>query len=148
MRLVVAGVFLPFVLAGGVAAHANTIDNFVLTGNGQTETWSLPSPDPYAIQPYMAVIYFSTTVTTDGVPSVEDVEFYSPGGVSGASLNNLWTAGHLVRGGRSRVRRRGLRDGYVRSDGIQHRAGCAGAADQLYADDHAGSGCDSGTGCF
>jgi hypothetical protein len=82
---------LPGLLAAclmSAAARADTVDNFVLTGNGQTETWSLPSPDPYAIQPHLELIFFQTTVTTNGVPATEDVDFYEAG--VGLTVNGLY----------------------------------------------------------
>lgn len=81
MRLSFAFVGILAASMVSAVAHADTVDDFVLTGNSHTETWSLPSPDPYPIVPYMAMIFFQTTVTTDGVPSTQDVDFYESGGL-------------------------------------------------------------------
>ena len=59
---------LAAVLALPLAAHADAIDDFVLTGGGHTLTYSLPSTATFPDDP--SVEFFSATATTtiDGVP--------------------------------------------------------------------------------
>jgi len=69
-----------------LTAHADTIDDFVLTGNGTTATFSLPaSPpgNPFTCPPgnnaclpgSKTSFSVSTLVTTDGIPTEEGITF-------------------------------------------------------------------------
>jgi len=61
-----------------LAAHADTIDDFVLTGNGHTITYSLPATTSF--RDYSLFDFFAETAPTtiDGVTIVEAGDYYSP----------------------------------------------------------------------
>lgn len=56
------------VLALPLAAHADTVDDFVLTGGGHTVTYSLPSTFTFPDDPSVEFFMESATATIDGVP--------------------------------------------------------------------------------
>jgi hypothetical protein len=50
------------------AAHADTIDDFLLTGGGHTISYSLPATTTYPYGPSLEFFYATATATIDGVP--------------------------------------------------------------------------------
>lgn len=59
---------LASMLALPLAAHADTIDDFVLTGGGHTISYSLPATDTVPDDPSLEFFYETATATIDGVP--------------------------------------------------------------------------------
>lgn len=59
---------LASVLALPIAAHADPIDDFVLTGGGHTISYSLPATATFPDDPSLEFFYNSATATIDGVP--------------------------------------------------------------------------------
>lgn len=59
---------LASVLALPVAAHADSLDNFVLTGGGHTVTYSLPDTFTFPDDPSVEFFFANATATIDGVP--------------------------------------------------------------------------------
>jgi hypothetical protein len=91
-------------LALPLAAQADTIDDFILTGNGDTVTFSLPASPPgnLAVCPPSTLsclpgsqtdFSVSTLVTFDGVSSVESIDF--PTGRFGGGLLTAPPLGRL-----------------------------------------------------
>jgi hypothetical protein len=85
-KLVFPLVLLASAFVQPITAHADTIDNFVLTGNGLDITFSLPASPPgneMTCPPFSpsclpgseTAFYLSTLVTTNGVASVESLAF-------------------------------------------------------------------------
>jgi hypothetical protein len=62
-----------------VAAHADTIDDFVLTGEGHTITYSLPNSAVVMDHPHGVFLQASAPTTIDGVPGyIEGGDYYIP----------------------------------------------------------------------
>lgn len=60
---------LASVLALPLAARADAIDDFVLTGGGHTLTYSLPATTTFPDDPSLEFFFANATTTIDGVPS-------------------------------------------------------------------------------
>ncbi len=70
-----------------LAAAADPVDNFTLTGNGNTYTWSLPATETYPDYPHLGYIVFPGTVTINGTAQTTgDIGFYTIFGISGPDL--------------------------------------------------------------
>ncbi|MEO6815611.1 MAG: PEP-CTERM sorting domain-containing protein [Edaphobacter sp.] len=67
-RSVLAFTALASVLALPLAAHADTIDDFVLTGGGHTLSYSLPATTTFQGDPSVEFFMASAPTTIDGVP--------------------------------------------------------------------------------
>jgi hypothetical protein len=67
-----------FVSALTLTAHADTIDDFVLTGDGQTVTFSLPATGVYTLHLHFDSFSPSGPGTINGVPATVDPTFYVP----------------------------------------------------------------------
>jgi hypothetical protein len=66
-------------LALPLAAHADTIDDFVLTGNGESVTFSLPATtDGYILHAHFNSFFESAPGTIDGSPVTLGALFYVP----------------------------------------------------------------------
>ena len=78
-----------------VAAHADTVDDFVLTGGGQTITFSLPGTETFPDATHLVTLpTFSTTGTLNGVGGYNiDASFYTGIGGGGRSLQLNVTGG-------------------------------------------------------
>jgi PEP-CTERM motif len=85
-KIVFPFTLLASALVFSLTAHADTIDDFVLTGNGLDVTFSLPASPPgneSTCPPFSpsclpgseTAFYLSTLVTTNGVSSVESLSF-------------------------------------------------------------------------
>jgi hypothetical protein len=61
-----------------LTAHADTIDDFVLTGNGETVTFSLPATGVYTLHEHFDNFQASGPGTIDGVPFTIAATFYVP----------------------------------------------------------------------
>jgi PEP-CTERM motif len=61
-----------------LAAHADTIDDFVLTGNGETITFSLPATGVYTLHLHFDSFSASGPGTIDGAPGTVGGTFYVP----------------------------------------------------------------------
>lgn len=59
---------LASVLALPLAARADAIDDFVLTGGGHTLTYSLPATTTFPDDPSLEFFFANATTTIDGVP--------------------------------------------------------------------------------
>jgi hypothetical protein len=59
---------LASVLTFPLAAHADTIDDFLLTGGGHTISYSLPATLTFPYGPSIEFVYATATATIDGVP--------------------------------------------------------------------------------
>jgi hypothetical protein len=59
-----------------LTAHADTIDDFVLTGNGDTVTFSLPATGVYTLHEHFDSFSASGPGTIDGAPATVDATFY------------------------------------------------------------------------
>jgi PEP-CTERM motif len=70
--------FLASALSITLTAHADTIDDFVLTGNGETVTFSLPDTGVYTLHEHFDNFQASGPGTIDGVPSTVAATFYVP----------------------------------------------------------------------
>lgn len=71
-----------------LTAAADPVDNFTLTGNGNTFTWSLPANETYPDLPHLGYIVFPTTVTMNGATQTyADVGFDTIFGVAGPDLS-------------------------------------------------------------
>jgi len=91
--LVLAATILP------VAAHADTIDDFVLTGNGETVTFSLPATGVYIVHEHFDSFSASGPGIIDGAPGTVGATFYvqyfegvpqAPAlGISSSPLSNI-----------------------------------------------------------
>jgi PEP-CTERM motif-containing protein len=57
-------------------AHADTIDDFVLTGNGETVTFSLPATGVYTLHLHFNSFSASGPGTIDGAPATVGAAFY------------------------------------------------------------------------
>jgi hypothetical protein len=62
-----------------LTAHADTIDDFTLVGQGHIITYSLPSSAIIVEHPHAITLTASALTTIDGVPSVETGTYYLPG---------------------------------------------------------------------
>ncbi len=72
-------ILLPLLLAVfalPLAAHADSIDNFVLTGNGDTVTFSLPATGSYTLHSHFDSFSPSGPGTVNGVPATVTPTFY------------------------------------------------------------------------
>jgi hypothetical protein len=70
---------LAFALSLPVAAHADTIDDFVLTGEGHTINYSLPNSAVVMDHPHGVFLIASAPTTIDGVPGyIEGGDYYIP----------------------------------------------------------------------
>src|SRR5579875_3921500 len=89
MRRVHACLSLLALAALPLTAAAVPVDNFTLTGNGNTFTWSLPAIETYPDLPHLGYIVFPTTVTLNGTTQTYgDVGFYTAsGGIAGPDLS-------------------------------------------------------------
>ena len=76
MRPLPAGLLVLAASFLALAAHADTLDLFTLTGGGNTSTWTLPSPInfTYHNEPQF-VPTFPITLTTNGVSTNSSVTF-------------------------------------------------------------------------
>ncbi|WP_353063915.1 PEP-CTERM sorting domain-containing protein [Tunturibacter psychrotolerans] len=61
-----------------LTAHADTIDDFVLTGNGETVTFSLPATGVYTLHQHFDSFSASGPGTIDGAPATVGATFYVP----------------------------------------------------------------------
>ena len=87
MRVALACLSLLSLAAIPLTAAADPVDNFTLTGNGNTFTWSLPATQTYPDLPHLGFIDFLTTITLNGATqTTADVGFYTPISTLGASL--------------------------------------------------------------
>jgi hypothetical protein len=72
------------------AAHATTIDDFLLTGPGTTISFSLPASPPGNLSPGAGALYFTAiSVTDNGVTSLQSIStptFSFSGGIDIGSL--------------------------------------------------------------
>jgi PEP-CTERM motif len=59
-----------------LTAHADTIDDFVLTGNGETVTFSLPATGVYTLHLHFDSFSPSGPGTINGAPATLDPTFY------------------------------------------------------------------------
>ena len=59
-----------------LTAHADTIDDFVLTGNGESVTFSLPATGAYTLHEHFDNFSASGPGTIDGAPGTVDATFY------------------------------------------------------------------------
>ncbi len=59
---------LASILALPLTAHADTIDDFLLTGGGHTISYSLPATLTFPYGPSIEFVYATATATIDGVP--------------------------------------------------------------------------------
>ena len=59
-----------------LTAHADTIDDFVLTGNGETVTFSLPATGVYTLHLHFDNFSASGPGTIDGAPGTAGATFY------------------------------------------------------------------------
>jgi hypothetical protein len=59
-----------------LTAHADTIDDFVLTGNGETVTFSLPATGVYTFHGHFDSFFTSAPGTINGAPVTLDPTFY------------------------------------------------------------------------
>jgi PEP-CTERM motif len=59
-----------------LTAHADTIDDFVLTGNGETVTFSLPATGVYIVHEHFDLFQASGPGIIDGVPGTVGAIFY------------------------------------------------------------------------
>jgi hypothetical protein len=59
-----------------LTAHADTIDDFVLTGNGETVTFSLPATGVYTLHLHFDSFSASGTGIIDGAPGIVGATFY------------------------------------------------------------------------
>jgi hypothetical protein len=59
-----------------LTAHADTIDDFVLTGNGETVTFSLPATGVYTLHQHFDSFSASGPGTINGAPATIDTTFY------------------------------------------------------------------------
>jgi hypothetical protein len=77
MRPLFAGLLLLAASAVPLAARADTVDLFTLTGNGNTSTWTLPSVVNFTIRDGLGPFYaiFPITLTTNGVSTNTTVLF-------------------------------------------------------------------------
>ncbi len=75
MRSLLAGLLL-LAASFPLAAHADTVDLFTLTGGGNTSAWTLPSPINFSVhnEPQF-VPTFPITLVTNGVPANSTVTF-------------------------------------------------------------------------
>lgn len=98
MRLVLASLSLLSLATLPIAAHADTVDNFVLTGNGHTVTWSLPALESIpSNSPQVNSVTFPTTLTVDNVTqSPSDVTFATA--LFPATMDNPILAGSTLVG--------------------------------------------------
>jgi hypothetical protein len=67
-RSLLAFTALASVLVLPLAAHADTVDDFVLTGGGHTLSYSLPSTTTFPDDPSVEFFTASASTTIDGVP--------------------------------------------------------------------------------
>lgn len=67
-RFFFASTVIASVLALPLAAHADAIDDFVLTGGGHTVSYSLPATTTFMDDPSLEFFYVTSTATIDGVP--------------------------------------------------------------------------------
>jgi len=61
-----------------LTAHADTIDDFVLTGNGETLTFSLPATGVYTLHLHFNNFLASGPGTINGAPGTVGATFYVP----------------------------------------------------------------------
>jgi PEP-CTERM motif len=61
-----------------LTAHADTIDDFVLTGNGETVTFSLPATGVYTLHLHFDNFQASGPGTIDGATATVGAAFYVP----------------------------------------------------------------------
>jgi hypothetical protein len=61
-----------------LTAHADTIDDFVLTGNGETVTFSLPATGVYTLHLHFDSFFASGPGTINGAPGTVGATFYVP----------------------------------------------------------------------
>lgn len=76
MRSLSAGLLLLTASFLPLAAHADTVDLFTLTGGGNTYTWTLPSPVSFTVvnEPQFLPT-FPIILTVNGVPTASSVTF-------------------------------------------------------------------------
>lgn len=67
-RFFFASTVIASVLALPLAAHADAIDDFVLTGGGHTLSYSLPATTTFPDDPSVEFFNATATTTIDGVP--------------------------------------------------------------------------------
>jgi hypothetical protein len=77
MRFLFVGLTLLSSATLPLTASADPVDNFTLTGNGNTYTWSLPADETYPDLPHLGLLDFSTNVTVNGTTQTEEVGFYT-----------------------------------------------------------------------
>ena len=88
MRALFIGLTLLSAAALPLTASADLVDNFTLTGNGNTYTWSLPANETYPDLPHLGLLDFSTSVTINNSTQVtEDVGFFTIYGPAGPDLS-------------------------------------------------------------
>ena len=77
MRPLFAGLLLLAASTVPLAARADTLDLFTLTGNGTTSTWTLPSAPDFTLRDGLGPFYalFPITLTTNGVSTNTTVLF-------------------------------------------------------------------------
>lgn len=77
MRPLFAGLLLLSASTIPLAAHADTLDLFTLTGGGNTSTWTLPSVVSFTVRDGLGPFYstFPITLTTNGVSTNTTVTF-------------------------------------------------------------------------
>jgi hypothetical protein len=71
-----ASAILASALSLTLTAHADTIDDFVLTGNGETVTFSLPATGVYTLHEHFDNFQASGPGTIDGAPATVGAIFY------------------------------------------------------------------------
>jgi len=67
---------LPSAFTLPLTAHADTIDDFTLTGNGETVTFSLPATGVYTLHEHFDSFTASGPGTIDGAPGTVGATFY------------------------------------------------------------------------
>jgi hypothetical protein len=72
LALLASAVALP------LTAHADTIDDFVLTGDGHIITYSLPATASFPDHLHFDFFYETAPTTIDGVTTVEAGDYYTP----------------------------------------------------------------------
>jgi hypothetical protein len=77
MRALLAGLLLLATSTIPLAARADTLDLFTLTGGGNTSTWTLPSVVSFTVRDGLGPFYsiFPITLTTNGVTTNSTVMF-------------------------------------------------------------------------
>jgi hypothetical protein len=94
LALLASGFTLP------IAAHADTIDDFTLVGQGHTITYSLPNSAIVMNHPHAVWLNASAPATIDGVPGYNVLgEYYLPGFPSGTIPSIVLSVPSSINGG-------------------------------------------------